>query len=71
MLKRPIWNAVETTLFYTAGHLCPVPATAIGQKNWPLEVAMYWQVYVKIQLFGDVSAAVSVKWSRLARDVTK
>ena len=21
MLKRPIWNAVETTLFYTAGHL--------------------------------------------------
>ena len=22
MLNRPIWNAVQTTLFYTAGHLC-------------------------------------------------
>ena len=22
MLKRPIWNAVETKLFYTAAHLC-------------------------------------------------
>ena len=38
MLKRLIWNVVETTLFYIAGHLCPCMKT-------PKPIFIYFQPF--------------------------
>ena len=51
MLKRPIWNAVETTLFYTAGHLCLEIS-----KNAPSErIITHCTLYVKLTSQGHIS----------------